>query len=436
MSVGYSELYWLGDAQKMTKKYTKTLAALLLSFGSGSAFAAQAPTLKINGFTIITAASVKQQRSDNGKGGTPTHIGMGASDLYFTVTGRSEGGTEYKYRVNFEAIPGSSAYVNKNYVEFNGGYGTTQFGMLKGTEDTMRMDALSIAGGANAIDGSLNGVYNMSAGVIDGVNPIASTNKSAKAVWYSPTVSGFQVGVAYTPNTSFWGRGDKTNHRPGENLGIGNSSAILPIKGSQPYGKNNMSIGLKYLDSSGLWTYGASAVMIRESTHMVVPGSQQRIPVRNGRSYMLGAQVGYDQLRVVGGFIDNGKSRLPKNQTTLGSGSSAVDLGNTHLGDSGKAYNVGGQWTTGAYQLAVSYYDTNRKTDATGKAKSNMIVTSLDYSALQGLKFFTEVDFIRSKTNDSTKAISQTYLNTKGNGDKAIGDNAGTVMVIGTKLSF
>ena len=97
---------------------------------------AQAPTLKINGFTSFAGYGASQQRKDNGKGGTDPQVNIGASDLYFTVTGKASNGMEYKYRINFETIPGSDAYVNKNYVELNGDL--VQHNLVKSVDRKMR----------------------------------------------------------------------------------------------------------------------------------------------------------------------------------------------------------------------------------------------------------------------------------------------------------
>ncbi len=408
---------------------------------------AQAPTLKINGYTIVNAISAKQQRKDNGKGGVDPYIGIGASDMYFTVAGKAANGMEYKYRIVFETIPGSSFYVQKNYIEVNGDFGTVQGGMVTGPEDTMPESGADIIGGANGIDGSLNSVYNYSAGVIKGVNFIGETKKASKVVFYSPEVMGFQLGLAFTPNTSHVGDASRNNAIVGDNPAVGNSSGIYPnYKSLAPYGTRNITYGLTYKGAVDKWSYTLAAVGMTEKSHYVdvAQFGQRQVPINNANSYQLSACVGYDKWKVAAGWIDNGKSRLPKDNSLYGYSTSSSSpapgtllLGNSYLGNSGKAWNVGTSYTIGAYQFAATYHRTDRKTDASNKATSDIIVTTVDLNALQGLKVFGEVDFISTKTNAGAIAVQQSYMtNTENKGNKAIGGNSATVFILGTKVSF
>lgn len=404
---------------------------------------AQAPTLKINGFTAVAGYGSSQQRRDNGKGGTDPQVNIGASDLYFTVTGKASNGMEYKYRINFETIPGSNAYVNKNYVELNGNFGTTQFGQVTGPDDTMPESGANLIGGANGIDGTLNSAYNYSAGVIKGVNFVGETKKAAKVVFYSPEVLGFQLGAAYTPNTSHMGDDGKNNAYAGSNPGVGNSSGLYPNnKNTGPYGIRNVTVGLTKKGSHEKWSYTFAVVgVVEKSVYADYSnfGDQRRVPLNNAKSYQLSAAVGYDQWRVAAGWIDNGKSRLPKDGSLSYSAKTPgqLYLGNSHLGNSGRAWNVGTSYTVGAYQFAATYHRTDRKSDATNGTSSDIIATSVDLSALQGLKVYGEVDFVKTRTNLGAVAVQQSYLtNSENKGNKAIGNNSGAVFVLGTKVSF
>lgn len=401
---------------------------------------AQPPTLKINGYTAVAAYSASQQRRDNGKGGPDPQVNIGASDLYFTVTGKAANGMEYKYRINFETIPGSDAYINKNYVELNGDFGTTQFGQVTGPDDTMPESGANLIGGANGIDGSLNSAYNYSAGVIKGVNFIGETKKAAKVVFYSPEVLGFQLGLAYTPNTSHMGDSGKNNATIGGNPSVGNSSGLYPnYKKVGPYGLRNVTVGLTQKGSHEKWSYALAAVGVVEKSVYVDPssfGDQRRVPMNNAKSYQLSAAVGYDKWRVAAGWIDNGKSRLPKDNSLSYDKNGNLLLGNTYLGNSGKAWNVGTSYTIGAYQFAAAYHRTDRKSDAVSGTSSDILATSVDLSALQGLKVYGEVDFIKTRTNAGAMAVQQAFMDSDGKGNKAIRNNSAAVFILGTKVSF
>lgn len=430
-----SSMFSLGVSSVLAEK-----TAAKSSTTSASSSEAKSPSLKIAGFSIFEAIDAKQKQRQNGRGGDVNFV-IGASDLYFTIAGKASSGLDYKYRVNFETIPGSGAYVNKNYLEFGGEFGTIQAGNNKGPEDTMQFGGLQMTNGAKTIDGALLGVYNFSSGVISGVNFVGETKYATKVVYYSPYVSGFQLGVALTPNTSRWGDDSRGNHRLGGHL-KGNQSGIYPDKSKAPFGKNNVVVGLRYQQEHNKWTYGASVIGMHERTVLTPYSDLYRVPVHNANSYQLTANVGYGAWNLAGGFIDNRKSRLPKVAVGVPNAADAhlretrYYLGNTHLGNAGKAWNVGTNYTHGAYQFGVAYHRTDRKTDATGKAKSDIVATTVDVLALPGLKFFGEFDILKTRTNANAMNVQQTYLNGKGQNDKAIGNNTGTVFVLGTKISF
>ena len=390
------------------------------------------PTLKIAGYTSVGAASGKQTNRDNNKGGSATHIQMNASDLGFTVAGISDSGFEYQYRVVIESIPGASAYVSKNYVQFGGDFGTIQVGALKGPEDTMTFSALNLVGGAGSIDGAFPNVYNMSEGVMDGVNVSGHSGKANKLVWYSPIVNGIQLGVGFTPETTTWGRKEKGGNNY---AGKGNVGDIYPSAGSNsPRGRNNVVLGAKYNAENGAWNYGVAGVWLRERTYMFAKDTTYKIKVKPVNAYSLSAFLGWNNWKMAAGWMDNGTSRLPRDvNTTYSADGGVVNLEDSNRGNAGKAWNVGGQYITGPYEMAVTYFNSERKTNAKYKAKSDVVSLNLDYQALQGLKFFGEVDFITSKTNDLAKDIARQANKAP---YKPVGNNSGTVFVAGTKISF
>lgn len=426
------------------KKNSKFLKGMLITlspfaFTQPVSSQVQAPTLKINGYTSIVAAIANQQRTENGIGGSDPFITVGASDLYFTVLGRSASGFEYKWRLNFDVTPGTSPNVKRNYGEFNHTFGTIQFGNLNGPEDSMPESAMNIIGGAYGINGTLPSVYNNSAGVISGVNFIGESSRATKIVFYSPEVSGFQLGVAYTPNTTHMGKEERSNAILGGAPGNGNSKHIYYDKNNNPFGTRNIVMGLTYKGISDKWSCAFSVVGMTERSHLAFKGSQQQFPVNNANSYQLSAAVGYDKVRIAAGWIDNKKSRMPKDKinTVIGKDNkSGINLEDTYQGNAGNAWNLGASYTLGAYQFATGYFRTDRKTDYNNKAHSDIVTATADFTPLQGLKFFSEVDIVKTRTNEKAKKIQQSFMDVDGKGLKAIGNNSATVFMLGSKISF
>jgi len=397
------------------------------------------PALKIDGFTSVNAYFMNQQRRENGKGGPQPHVGVDVSNLFFTILGRSTSGIEYMYRVTMETIPLSGSAIDQNYIQIKSGIGTFQVGDIVGPEDTMIWDAGKIIGGTGGFDGAYNAVYNMSAGVMRGNDIIGDTGNATKLVYYSPELMGWQLGVAYTPSTAHRGDGklDNTTGK-GVRKSPGNRG-LYEIEGHQPFDLRNVAIGVTYKKEVGKWNItlsGAGAV----AKSYFYNSTTGRVPFQNTKAYQLGFVLGYGDLRFGGGYLNSGNSHLPRTYGfTYGDGTSPVNLSSMNNGNAGHAWNVGAGYTMGVYQFAASYQRTNRNTGDSQKAGSDFYSATVDVTPLQGLKIYTEVDYIRSRTNSKAIDRERSFFANGPDSTKAnvgIGNNSGLLGIIGTKISF
>jgi hypothetical protein len=416
----------------------------------------QAPTLQMNGFSIMVGAVSKQKDNSNGKGGGP-YVGIGASNIYFTAKGRSANGFQYKYRMALESYPGGksggtgSIYVTQNYIEFLDDWGVFQAGNLTGPEDTMAESGFNLMKGASSIDGTFGSLINLPEGVIGGVQQYGTTSKATKITYYTPDIQGFTVGFAWTPNTTRMGTGGKDNSGATPDNVYGNDNGIYPNKSTAAYGLNNISLGMQYKADFKSWNLALAAIYIQERSKRGSPAWTdsntgnpdinldffQYRKVYRGKSMQYTAAVGFDKWRFATGIIHNGTSRLPK-------------AASYKVGNAGKAWNVGGQYTMGAYQFALGYFNTNRQlpgipasTSAKypygttgGKAQSHIVSATIDFNALQGLKFFGEVDVFKMNTDANyAKFVGNTNGYTTKNTSPTT-KNSGAAVIVGTKLSF
>jgi hypothetical protein len=440
----------------MSKKFS-FLATIFIS-SCLVAETAQAPTLQMNGFTSMVAAGAKQKDNTNGKGG-PAHFAIGSSNIYFTAKGNTAEGFRYKYRAALESYPGgkstsgNSIYFTQNYIEFSkDSWGIFQIGNLTGVEDTMTESGFNLLGGANTIDGTFGNVINSAEGNIGGVNQAAQTSKAMKAVYYTPTLGGFTLGVAFTPNTTRFGTSGKDNSGANQDNTYGNEGGIYPDKSVAAYGLNNIAVGANYKVDFQTWNMALAAVHIQENSRRGSPtfssSANDRtldffkyVKVHRARSSQFTAAVGFGQWRFATGFIHNGKSRLPKTET------------NYKSGDAGRAWNLGGQYTVGAYQFGLGYFNTSRtlpKLSAgtaaiagsqnygavNGRATSDIVAATVDFNALQGLKFFGEVDVFKMRTNSNYAKFVGNTKKYNGNATVPTVKNSGAAVIVGTKLSF
>ena len=417
----------------------------------------EAPSLKISGYTSVIAAAVNQQERQNGRGGPLSSFAVPVSDLKFTIAGKTPTGYGYGYVINFKSLPGYSPNINRNYVQFtHNDLGAVQFGAVKGIDDSMAKHAYTLIGGSAGLDGSASGYFNLSEGVYDGVRMIGTPDIATKINWVSPSVSGFKVGLSYTPNTSHIGKSGRDHSTAQSDESMGNTSAIYPDKKVSPYGLNNMVYGIVYEKTWGECLVGLSALAIKENSRFVfnkdvaydkasmrtLPATKRIYKTQRSTAYQLSGSLQVRAWEFAGSWMDNGKARLMTNdilELLDSEGSSyrgSYTSRDAYLGTSGTSWNTGTRYTFGAYQAAVGYFQTDRRTDAIRSASLKTITTTLDFKAAEGLTFFGEVDYIRTKTNDKAISEAQAYYDGEKNAKVAVKNNSGTVVIIGTKVSF
>lgn len=433
---------------------------------------AQAPALQINGFTVMVAGNAKQQDNTNGKGGGP-HLAIGSSNIFFTAKGSSASGLNYKYRGALESYPGgkgvsgntNSIYFTQNYIEFSqDSWGVLQVGNLTGPEDTLTESGFNLLQGANTIDGTFTNLVNMAEGVIGGVQMAGQTSKATKVAYYTPgiNVAGspaagvLTLGIAFTPNTTRFGTSAKDNSGASPDNAYGNESGIYPDKSIAAYGVNNISIGANYKVDFKTWNLALAAVYIQEKGKRGSPrwvegqrdaynDSQLQffkiMKVHHTRATQFTAAVGSGAWRFATGFIYNGRARLPKTATY-----------GYNCGNAGRAWNIAGQYTVGAYQFALGYFNTSRNLPKVpggaglngsaaygavgGRATSDIVSATIDFNALQGLKFFGEVDLFKTRTDGNYAKFVGNTKKYNSNSTVPTKSNSGAAVIVGTKLSF
>jgi hypothetical protein len=442
----------------MIKTFTKILMATsAVVMSTTSVFSdAQAPALKMSGFTSIIGLAADQTAKDNGKGGTDPSFAVASSDFRLTLGGKSVTDFGYKYVVNFKTIPGQDPLVNRNYAEFDSNdWGSIQVGVVKGPDDSMVVDTYSILGGTGGNNGF--GGFNYSEGVIMGTNLVGSTDIATKFNWFSPTVEiapgvgSLQIAFSYTPNTSHNGKGARDNSTVGPNLYAGNEGGMYPDSSNTAYGLKNFVYGVTYTNTFGDYTLTLNAVTVNEHSRLVMNTTsslntgKKTYALNKTGAYQLSGMLSVKQWDFTASWLDNKKSRLPtaellsdpelSNPSNQAASYLAANSG-YYLGNSGQSWNVGTRYSFGAYQAAIGYFRTDRKTDATQRACMDTVSTTLDFKALEGLKFFGELNYLRTKTNKSQMDAAQNYYNASKKSQMAVGNNTGAVLILGTKVSF
>lgn len=405
----------------MSKKIFYTMLSGVLLYAPKSFAEAKAPTLKISGGTSIDlSANQQKKKSSDEKAGRSPMISLGVSDVYFTAEGETDSQLIYKWRMNGTSIPHVNPYIDRNYIEL--AYktaGTFQFGLVGGVEDTMNQTALKLIGGSNGVDGTFGGIYEMSSGVVGNVHPIGYTKRAAKLVFVTPRISGFQFGVAYTPNTSKQGRGEAQH--------IGHDSGLYFKKVDDLFGQNNIAAAISYKNTWDDVSVELALTGLTERSRLKV--KSQRVDLHNALAYQVGGTVSYKDYSLTGSYMDNRKSRMPKKkgQVIIGqlNSSDLVD------GNAGKLWDVGIQYTYESWQFAIAYFSSKRKISTVDNVKSDIVTGTVDYKILPGLKLFAEVDFASSRASQNVADLAN-----KVKADTGVSNNSGKAFLVGARLSF
>jgi Gram-negative porin len=444
----------------MKKLILSTMAAA--AFSTSAMAEAVAPTLKISGNTIMNIYAVSQKVRNNGKG-RGYHFSNDVSDLFFLVGGRTSGGIEYKYKIDLQTYSNAHPVVVQNYIEFNTTLGTIQFGNVVGPEDSMIEDAGSIVGGTGGFDGGYKNVYNFAAFAMRGNDNIGDTGYATKIVYYTPELWNFRFGIAHTPQTSHLGSTKLNNDSIQNNGDVPGVRQFLPPLPSNMdiIGLGAWAFGLSFKKDVGNWGVNLNGAYITDQSYLTTTNNNRafygpaiagdttqgksKLKLKNTSAYQLGLVIGYRLVnghlfQLASGWLDSGKSRKFLQQATITSGGTTLNTGNLHRGDSGKAWNVGGAYTFGAYKIATTYQHIQRKTGAIGRAKTDVWSLTGDMVPVAGLKFFGEVDCVRTKSNAAARTLSQNFINafdTKvNNGTRATKNNSAAVFTTGAKISF
>lgn len=445
--------------------------ALLASAMATSAFAdaasagASLPTLSINGNTIMNAY-VAHNSAGNNDTKRDIHLANDVSDLYFIIKGRMSNGIEYGYKLGLQSFSGGNPVFQQNYVEFNGKFGTFQVGNVGAPSKTMIEDGGSVIGGMGAFDGGYHNIALIPAFVMRGNDSVGDAGYATKIVYYTPTFYNVRFGIAFTPDTSKAGD-DGVDKSRNPNPNAPGNRAFLPNKKLYPYDLNNFTFGLSFKKEWGNWGFNLNGAYITGDAYYGAISDDEgqkpagRTKARRTNAYQLGTVIGYRRhnghlVQVGGGYLNNGKSRLETHAGSIvgnnaelaqyvnpGSNTrSAIGFGNLYQGNSGHAWNAALGYVMGIYKFAASYQGTERKTDATNKARSSLYTLTADVVPVGGLKVFAEANYYSARTNQAaadTAGQLATFKNDtpqRAYNNSQLISNHAVVVAIGTKVSF
>jgi predicted porin len=281
--------------------------------------------------------------------------------------------------------------------------------------------------------GNLGIFYNQSAGTILGSGCSIDDNKAAKVVWYSPVMRGFSLGSSFT----FHSRRMKPFKLRRENYN-GDRDGCWDFANTSAYSKNVVTIAGKYEHGSSKG-FNASAVV----AGWIGQGRSgfRNIEVRNVRAFHVGASLGYKDFKLSAGYIDNGKSLLPKSYATADllhfDPNVNYDITDPRLGirsgaNAGKLYTIGASYKFDKLTLGVNYFRSVVKFSSSKqeKAVSDIVTVAAEYSLNKTFSVYVEYNNIVTGTCDRARAYKQAC------GLSSVGANRANIIMLGTKYNF
>ncbi len=269
---------------------------------------------------------------------TEVHVKARATD---DATGMRYGAT-----VEFEADTNATGNTDETWIFIGGSWGELRFGDEDGAADNMKVGGFTVAAGTGGIDGA-GEVAN--AGVF-----FDNSGDATKIIYYSPSISGFQLGVSYTPDSGHAG------------------STTYPTSQDAGQRQNWIEAGLTYANSFDGIDIKASLVV---SSADYETGNDDFFAIGGG------ATIGFAGFTVGGGYFSE----------------------DDDLGGDRDIWNIGAGASLGPANFSITYATVDPDG---GGAEPENIVLSADMGLLPGVALQGDVSFFDNDTGGDDDGVT------------------------------
>ncbi len=378
---------------------------------------AQTPKVTVGGFSEFQAGF----RSDDFDASERDAAFRNDNEISFKVDGKTDGGLGYGAEIWLEADVTGDAdnqglNASKTFLYVEGMWGRFEAGSNLGVDQTLKIDAASIARATGGIDGDFyyyintgstagvgNGVPADSAsfGSAAGVRYIAtpdlplnygqgalgdeSRENLTKITYYTPKWNGFQAGVSYLIDERNRGQGSAA---------VGANGA-LDLSDNNAGESENIFVGaLNYSTTWNQWNFGIAATGEW--------GSAQNSLYEDLSAWNVGAKVAYMGFSVAGSYGDIGESNRLSSLNA----------------DESWYWTLGGAYEYGPFGVSVTYLDSQYSVTSTTENDFTSWSVGADYKLAPGLTPYVEY------THFDQEAVG------------TANDNEGHVFLVGSSLNF
>ncbi len=362
------------------------------------AAAAEAPTHTLSG-TIRFRAFVTEQDENAANRNKALDFDVDDAELRYDVQGTADNGLSYGFKIELQANTNNQDNADEARVQLGGAWGTVQLGDEDGAEDVMEYGGQSVAPGTGLYDGDFGGMFNSTltfgnASIDPGV--ANDSGDATKISYFTPRISGFQLGVSYTPHTKDSGEGY--------------------VRRDQSF-QDHVGIGVNYDNTFGDFSVQASALGSlatndddADPNKTLVTGDPSP-----DATVLADARAEKDEASFYAGAALGWKA------WSFGINGSARGDGGTKSGSAAdNGWNLGGvvnyNFGPGNVGVGVAYAEADGDTRSADDEVLYLGIAG-DYTLAEGLKVTADVHSFQA-TRDNAK------------------DNDATVFVVGTNLNF
>lgn len=386
----------------MNKLLLGTTALVGVAFAASAALA-DSPKVTVGGFSEFQAGIMNDDQDGNRRG----HAFRSDNEISFKVDGKTDAGLGYGAEIWLEADTTSDANnqgvnASKTFVYLDGVWGRFEGGSNLGADQTLKIDAATIARATGGIDGDwyyfannlggntfiatpdlpINYGYTTAGGLGD-----ESTENLNKVTYYTPKWYGLQAGISYAPSDQE--RGQTTTSATRVDNSAANAAGVSQAE-------NILTGGISY---SGQWdqvSFGLAA-----TGEM---GDAEAAGYEDLQAWNVGAKVGFMGFAVAGSYGDWGDSLTAK-----GAGA-----------DDSAYWTAGASYEFGPFGVSLTYLDSEYDRGAIGSNDFTSWSVGADYKLAPGLTPYVEW------TSYDQDAVGGTSTN----------DNEGHVLLVGSSLNF
>lgn len=378
---------------------TTGLVGAALVASAASADSHTTPKVTIGGFIDFQAGFLSDDLDGNQRG----HGFRNDTEISFQIDGKSASGLGYGAVIDLEAdvsgdengasTTGGDEGINaaRTYIYLEDSWGRFELGSNEGVANTMAVDADDIAAATGGINGdwlffanratTAGGFLTRAANVTEHgqltVLGDETFDNANKITYYSPSFSGFQVGVSYSPDATDRGQIATLT----DNAGSFGEVLEVAANYSANWDEVSLDLGATYQD-------GEVDGNITNTTEDL-------------SAYTVGGIVGFAGFEFAASYGDWGDSL-------------------TANGQDAEYYTLGLGYDAGSFGLSATWLDSEVETGAATENEFNNLVLGADYALAPGLTPYAELSFFEFD----------------GQGTGAANDNEGTVFLLGTQLAF